>query len=146
MVPKLDTFVYRIVYHERCGRATIQTRCEREEEDIEQNRTEQNIRLFRHSAYIAHSPYTKPAWNRKEKRRKKTSIKKLVNIKYILINIHTCENVNFNEKNTFNFKQTYVIKHYYQGHKHYEFLNRISMAIPALLEEERYLREEHTFG
>ena len=35
-----------------------------------QNRTEQNIRLFRHSAYIAHSPNTNTAGKRKEKRRK----------------------------------------------------------------------------
>ena len=34
--------------------------------------TEQNIRLFRHSAYIAHSPNTNTAWKRKEKRRTKT--------------------------------------------------------------------------
>jgi len=33
------------------------------------NRTEQNIRLFRHSAYIAHSPNTNTAWKRKEKRK-----------------------------------------------------------------------------
>ena len=35
------------------------------------NRTEQNICLFRHSAYIAHSPNTNTAWKRKMKSEKK---------------------------------------------------------------------------
>ena len=42
----------------------------------EQNRTEQNVRLFRHSAYIAHSPNTNTAWKRKEKIRKTTQSQK----------------------------------------------------------------------
>jgi len=61
-------------------------------------RTEQNIRLFRHSAYIAHSPNTNTAWKRKEKRRKTSQ--KLGSIKYIIINIQTCENVNVIGKKT----------------------------------------------
>jgi len=31
-------------------------------------RTEQNIRLFKHLAYIAHSPNPNTAWKRKEKK------------------------------------------------------------------------------
>ena len=34
------------------------------------NRTEQNIHLFRHSAYIAHSLNTNTAWKRKMKNEK----------------------------------------------------------------------------
>ena len=36
----------------------------------EQNRTEQNIYLFRHSAYIAHNLNTNTAWKRKMKNEK----------------------------------------------------------------------------
>jgi len=36
------------------------------------NRTEQNICLFRHLAYIGHSTNTNTAWKRREKRRNKT--------------------------------------------------------------------------
>ena len=36
----------------------------------EQNRTEQNIYLFTHSAYIAHSLNTNTAWKRKMKNEK----------------------------------------------------------------------------
>ena len=39
--------------------------------------TEQNIRLFRHSAYIAHSPNTNTAWGKNEKRRK-NNIKSII--------------------------------------------------------------------
>ena len=37
-------------------------------------RTEQNIRLFRHSAYIAPSPNTNIAWKRKRKERRKKTV------------------------------------------------------------------------
>ena len=57
-----------------------------------QNRTEQNISLFRHSAYIAHSPNTNSAWKKKRKGKK--------HIKSILRYIQTCENINFNGEKT----------------------------------------------
>ena len=42
--------------------------------------TEQNIRLFRHSAYIAHSPNINIAWKRKEKKKNIVNSKVLLNI------------------------------------------------------------------
>ena len=40
------------------------------QQKLTQNRTEQNIYLFRHSAYIAHSLNTNTAWKRKMKNEK----------------------------------------------------------------------------
>ena len=63
----VDQFIFVcITFH-----CFIKKECSRGLKCVLSKQTEQNIRLFRHSAYIAHSPSTNTAWGKKRKKKKK---------------------------------------------------------------------------
>ena len=69
----VDQFIFVcITFH-----GFIKKECSRGLKCVHSKQTEQNTRLFRHSAYIAHSPSTNTAWEKNEKRRK-NNIKSII--------------------------------------------------------------------